>query len=48
MLKIRPKPEEVTLSKIIEWAINGELGIPEFQRKFAWTRQDIEELLVPF
>lgn len=34
------------LSKIIEWAINGELGIPEFQRKFAWTRQDIEELLV--
>ncbi len=46
MLKIRPKPEEVTLSKIIEWAINGELGIPEFQRKFAWTRQDIEELLV--
>ncbi len=46
MFKIRPKPEEVPLSKIIEWAINGELGIPEFQRKFAWTRQDIEELLV--
>ncbi|RLF92975.1 hypothetical protein DRN52_07170 [Thermococci archaeon] len=46
MFKIRPKPEEVPLSKIIEWATNGELGIPEFQRKFAWTRQDIEELLV--
>jgi len=33
------------LSDIIRWAINGELGVPEFQRKFAWTRQDIEELL---
>ena len=45
MLKIRPEPKEETLSDIIRWVVNGELGIPEFQRKFAWTRQDIEELL---
>ena len=45
MPKIRPEPKEETLSDIIKWVINGELGVPEFQRKFAWTRQDIEELL---
>ncbi len=46
MLKIRPKPDEVPINDIIKWAINGELGLPEFQRKFAWSKRDIEELLV--
>jgi len=32
MLKIWPKPEEVMLSKIIEWVINDESGILEFQK----------------
>jgi hypothetical protein len=35
MLRIRPEPKEEQLSRIIDWAVNGELGIPEFQRKFA-------------
>ena len=46
MIKIKPEPKGELLKDIIDWAVSGELGIPEFQRKFAWSRRDIEELLV--
>jgi len=44
MNKLDPKMEE--LLDILKQAEEGKLALPQFQRDFVWSRQDIEDLLV--
>lgn len=41
-----PKANPERLLSLLEDASRGKVVIPEFQRSFVWTREDIEELLV--
>ncbi|MCS7049152.1 MAG: DUF262 domain-containing protein [Verrucomicrobiae bacterium] len=41
-----PKANPENLCAIIRDAYNAKVVLPEFQRSFVWTREDIEELLV--
>jgi len=41
-----PKANPENLVNLIEQAYHGKLVLPEFQRAFVWTRENIEELLV--
>nr|MBC7245343.1 DUF262 domain-containing protein [Chloroflexota bacterium] len=41
-----PKTNPEKLLTIIEDAYHGKVVLPEFQRSFVWTRENIEELLV--
>lgn len=41
-----PKVNPEKLVSIIEQAYKGQIVLPEFQRSFVWSREDIEELLV--
>lgn len=41
-----PKANPENLIQIMRAAYDGKVVIPEFQRSFVWTREDIEELLV--
>lgn len=38
------EPEKISISKIVELANEGDLGIPEFQRDFTWDRNDVADL----
>lgn len=40
-----PDIKQVTMMEMIQEAEKGQLVIPDFQREFVWTRQQIEELL---
>lgn len=41
-----PKANPERLLDIVREAHNGKVVVPEFQRSFVWTKEDIEELLV--
>jgi uncharacterized protein with ParB-like and HNH nuclease domain len=41
---MRANPENIL--DVIQDAYKGRIVIPEFQRSFVWTRDDIEELLI--
>src|SRR6266571_3129526 len=41
-----PKANPENLLTIVRDAYSGKVVLPEFQRSFVWTREDIEELLV--
>ena len=44
MVKLEPKMEN--LLDILKRAEEGKLALPQFQRDFVWSRQDIKELLI--
>jgi len=41
-----PRANPGKLLTIIEGAFQGKVVLPEFQRSFVWTRENIEDLLV--
>jgi len=38
------EPEKITIKQILSWVEDDQLGIPDFQRDFIWSRPDIEDL----
>ena len=41
----KPSLEQEPISKLVEKAVKGETGIPEFQREFVWNKNQVAELL---
>lgn len=39
-------PDKKKLLDLVERARNGEIALPEFQRNFVWTRDDVRDLLI--
>lgn len=40
----RPKVDSVLPSELVEWALNGRIRIPSFQRSYRWDRHDVTRL----
>jgi hypothetical protein len=41
----KPDVNTVSIVRFVEQAVNGEIDIPEFQREFVWTKDQVKELL---
>jgi hypothetical protein len=40
----RPKVDSVLPSELVEWALQGRIRIPSFQRSYRWDRRDVTRL----
>ena len=40
----RPKVDSVLPSQLVEWARQGRIRVPSFQRSYRWNRHDVTEL----
>jgi len=40
----RPKVDSVSLEDLVEFALNGRIRVPSFQRSYRWERKDVTQL----
>ncbi len=40
----RPKVDSISLTDLVEFALNGRIRVPEFQRSYRWERNDVTQL----
>ncbi|RSN75113.1 MAG: hypothetical protein DSO07_07360 [Thermoproteota archaeon] len=40
-----PEPNIIKIYRLVEEVVSGELDIPEFQREFVWTKDQVKDLL---
>jgi len=41
----KPEPSSISIRRLVDYASGGELDIPEFQREFIWTKDQVKDLL---
>jgi len=41
----KPDVNNVSIGRFVEQAVSGDMDIPEFQREFVWTKDQVKELL---